>query len=433
MLLFGPYLVETAVWILATTIIAVWVTRVYIHALLAITLGKVKNNISAVKQKTNAPFVTIFLPIYNEVNVIDRLLAAVTTTDYPNYEIIIADDSTDKSMVPHLKLWQEKGIKVVHRNVRVGFKAGALNNAMKFMDKRSRYLVLLDADYVPQSDTVSKLLEDFSRGEVSAVQGYTKHTLNASQNAFTKSVSLAFSSYCLSDIAARRKLNGFLPLAGSAFAISKESLVKVGGFNESSITEDWELSTRLVANGYRIVYDESIGVAAECPSTFNALVKQQMRWAEGIVRDTKNNFFKMVYSKKANGMKKFDYLFYGFSSINGVWGSLSYVLTAYVFLISQGIIVALGVDRSLIAGLGFYGQFLLFIAPVYIPIGLIFSACVGLYRENRLSHLPWCTYLFMVSLTLSPFIAYAGIKGLIFQRGSWARTPKTGRLTNSED
>jgi cellulose synthase/poly-beta-1,6-N-acetylglucosamine synthase-like glycosyltransferase len=210
--------------------------------------------------------------------------------------------------------------------------------------------------------------------------------------------------------------------------VNKDSLASMGGFNESSITEDWDLASRLTEKGYRIVFDESISVPAECPSTFRGLVKQQMRWAEGIVRDTKNNFLRMLRSKKANLMKKFDYLFYGFSSLNGVMGSISYILTAFIFLIDQRIIITLGVDRNLILGLGIFGQFLLFVAPVYIPLALVFAALVGLYRENELSRLPWCVCLFVVSLTLAPFIAYAGIKGLLFKHGSWARTPKTGEI-----
>lgn len=432
MLLFGPYLVETALWAIATTLIALWVTRVYLHTLFAMTFGRVKKTENIPYRKgnhaKNPPFVSILLAVYNERRVIDRLLKAVSAFDYPNCEIIVADDSTDKLMAPILARWERrKGIKVIHRNSRAGFKAGALNNAIKHLNPKSKYLLFFDADYLPTKEIVWRMLDDFSGKEVAAVQGYTKHTLNASQNIFTKSVSLAFSSYCMVDVAARERLNGFIPVAGSVFMLTRESLEKVGGFNENSITEDWELSSRYAAMGYRIVYDEKISVPAECPSTFMALVKQQMRWAEGIVRDTKSNLMLMLGSPRASAMEKFDYLFYGFSSINGVWGALSYVLTALMFLINARIIVILGIDRNLIASIGLFGQFLIFVAPVYIPISIIFAAAVGLYRERRLSHLPWCVPLFVVSLTLSPFIALASLKGLVLNRGSWARTPKTGK------
>lgn len=152
---------------------------------------------------------------------------------------------------------------------------------------------------------------------------------------------------------------------------------------------------------------------------------------EGQVRDTRNNAL-AVLGSKANLMKKFDYLFYGFGSLNGIFGVTSYVLTALTFLITQHIIITLGVDTGLIlGGLGIYGTFLLLVAPVYIPLALLFAVSVGLYRDGRLAEFKWFPYLFLTSLILSPFLAYGGLKGLLFKRGSWARTPKTGEITKA--
>lgn len=427
----GSYLVVSGLWILVTTAMALLVTRVYLNTFFAATFGKIKkaSTFRSKEQKSSLPFVSVVLPVYNEASVIGRLLNVVTKIDYPNYEVIVADDSTDKAMARHLKVWKRKiKVKVVHRNERRGFKAGAINNALQYANKKCKYVLIFDADYMPRKEIIWQMLADFSSSDIAAVQGYTQHTLNAPKNFLTKSSSLAFSSFSLVDVAVRKRLNGFVPVFGSVFMITKDSLTRIGGFDESSITEDWELASRLTLKGYKVFYDEGIVVPAECPSTFNVLLRQQMRWAEGITRDTKKHLFEMLKSKKVSLMKKFDYLFYGFSSLNGITGSAAYVLTFFMFLVTWRLIPILGLEPGVVLGLGGFGQFLLYVAPVYIPLALILSATLALYRESRLAESHWCVYLFFVSLALAPFVAFGGLKGLLSKRGSWTRTLKTGEV-----
>jgi cellulose synthase/poly-beta-1,6-N-acetylglucosamine synthase-like glycosyltransferase len=430
-MLFGPYLVETALWLIATVVIAVSVTRIYIDSALAIGMGKIKKLTSkADGGKREEPFVTIMIPTYNEAHVIDRVLEAVTAIVYPRYEIIVADDSTGRSMAKRLEHWRRKGkIKVVHRSTRKGYKAGALNNAMGHVDPRCEYIAFFDADYVPHKKIIWEMLSDFSQKRIAAVQGYTQHTLNASRNFVTKSASLSLSSYCLVEMAAKMKFGGFIPIFGSVFMVRRKVLEEAKGFNESSITEDWDLASKFTEMGYDILFDERISAPAECPSTFRAMLRQQIRWAEGVTRDTKNHLMTMMTSTRVSLMKKLDYLFCGFSSFNGMMGSASYVLFAIVLLVNARIIVTLPVDRSLILGLGTFGQLMLFfVAPVYIPLAVIVASLIALYRESRISDFQWCIYLFFVGLTLAPFIAYGGIRGLLLKHGSWKRTPKTGEV-----
>ena len=430
-MLFGPYLVETALWLIAMVVIAISVTRIYIDSALAISMGKVRKLVpKADGGKKEKPFITIMIPTYNEARVIDRVLEAVTAIDYPRYEVIVADDSTGSSMAKRLEYWRKKGkIKVVHRNARNGFKAGALNNAMRYMNPKCEYIAFFDADYVPHKKVISELLSDFSQKRIAAVQGYTPHTLNASKNFITKSASLSLSSYCLVEMAAKTKFGGFIPIFGSVFMVRRKALEDVNGFNESSITEDWDLASKFAEKGYEVVFDERISVPAECPNTFRGMLRQQIRWAEGVTRDTKNHFMTMMKSTKVSMMEKLDYVFCGFSSFNGILGSASYVLFAIVILINTRMISTLGVDVGLILGLGVFGQFMMFfIAPVYIPLAVIVASLIALYRESRTSNFPWCIYLFFVGLTLAPFVAYGGLSGLLFKRGSWKRTPKTGEV-----
>jgi len=130
---------------------------------------------------SSEPFVSIHLPFYNERNVAERIVSACMSLDYGNYEVIVIDDSTDAT-VGLLERWKEyqasmtyalngagggsaqlvalqgPALKIVHREKRSGFKGGALNEALKHMDPRAEYVVVLDADFVPAPDLIKSFL-----------------------------------------------------------------------------------------------------------------------------------------------------------------------------------------------------------------------------------------------------------------------------------
>src|SRR5436853_5546272 len=107
------------------------------------------------------PFVSVHVAAYNEKRVIERLLTSLEHLDYPEYEVILVDDSTDES-VQILKAWVGKPrFKILHRTSRAGFKGGALQEALKVMDPRTEYVVVFDADSMPFPDSIERFLPYF--------------------------------------------------------------------------------------------------------------------------------------------------------------------------------------------------------------------------------------------------------------------------------
>jgi cellulose synthase/poly-beta-1,6-N-acetylglucosamine synthase-like glycosyltransferase len=155
------------------------------------------------------PMVSVHLVTYNEEHVVDRLLTACTKLDYPNYEVVVVDDSKDRT-VHRLKGWllealksDGQRLKIIHRQNRSGFKGGALNEALNHTSPRAEYVVVLDADFVPEPDILKRFLAYFNKhgangdggpngtgryggGRLAAVQGYQWHTLNRSENWLTR-------------------------------------------------------------------------------------------------------------------------------------------------------------------------------------------------------------------------------------------------------
>src|SRR5256886_4257837 len=109
------------------------------------------------------PFVSVHVAAYNEKRVIERLLNALSQLDYPEYEVVVVDDSTDES-VQILQQWLGRPrFKILHRTSRSGYKGGALGEALKVMDSRTEYVVVFDADSVPFPDSIERLMPLFYR------------------------------------------------------------------------------------------------------------------------------------------------------------------------------------------------------------------------------------------------------------------------------
>ncbi|MDB4272585.1 glycosyltransferase, partial [bacterium] len=136
------------------------------------------------------PLVTVQLPVFNEMHVVDRLLDAVAAMDYPQdkLQIQILDDSTDEtveiSMAGAERLRQQGfDAECIHRTDRTGFKAGALENGMKV--SKGEYILILDADFVPNPDLLQKTMHHFTNEKIALVQTRWGH-LNRKYNALTR-------------------------------------------------------------------------------------------------------------------------------------------------------------------------------------------------------------------------------------------------------
>src|SRR5687768_2911596 len=121
------------------------------------------------------PVVTIQLPIYNEMYVADRLIEAVCRIQYPRerLEIQVLDDSTDETteiaeLAVRRHVLQGIDIKYFHRTDRTGYKAGALEEGLKVA--RGNFIAIFDADFLPDSDFLERLLPHFTDPNVGMVQ-----------------------------------------------------------------------------------------------------------------------------------------------------------------------------------------------------------------------------------------------------------------------
>ncbi|HEY3194976.1 MAG TPA: glycosyltransferase family 2 protein [Candidatus Dormibacteraeota bacterium] len=375
------------------------------------------------------PFVSIHVAAYNEKRVIERLLTCLAQLDYPEYEVVVVDDSTDES-VQILERWKgQPRFKIGHRTSRLGFKGGALREAIKVMDPRTEYVVIFDADSMPFPDSIERFLPYFyqlngpdknevkRREDVAAVQSYQWHVLNKSESWLTEAVRAEYAGSYMVERPFQDAVDALKMIAGTAYMIRADILREVGW--GTSLTEDWELTLKLYTRGYKVVYTPWAETPAECVSTFARLARQRMRWAEGHTYNVRKWFLPIMLSPSVSPLEKLEFLYdaaYYLQAAFFAVGTVSWLLSELVFQAHiPGWTAALG--WSLI----FSNVFAL---PLMNLGGLILEDAPGRDLQGVLGAL-------VLSFALVPFQGWAALKGLLEKdEGPWFRTPKTGRITD---
>jgi len=231
------------------------------------------------------PVVTVQLPVFNEAEVVERLVRATAALDYPRHllEVQLLDDSTDETrqriqaLLPRLRAG---GISAVHlhRTSRSGYKAGALAAGMEVA--RGEFFLILDADFVPPPDLLLRLLPSFGDPRVGMVQARWDH-LNEEARLLTRAQALLLDGHFFFEQGGRHAAGRFLNFNGTAGMWRREALDEAGGWSSDTLTEDLDVSYRAQMAGWRFVYRGDVGVPAELPEGIRALEMQQKRWAQG--------------------------------------------------------------------------------------------------------------------------------------------------------
>ncbi len=264
----------------------------------AYSIFKRRENMADDGPKGELPFVTVQIPTFNELAAI-RCAKSCMDFDYPKdrYEIIIGDDSNDKSVSKKLGEFaaESKRIKLLKRETNAGFKPGNLNNMLKHT--KGEIIVIFDSDFIPNSEFLRKIVAPFMKDKNIAAAQARWNLINSNQNLIT-SLGATIVSTChhvtIPFMYSRRKLTF---LCGSAEAVRKDVLLKLGSWENGNLTEDIEFSLRILENGYRIAYLHDLECDSEVPFTLKDLYKQQMRWAYGVIYSWKKHFFTMAKSR----------------------------------------------------------------------------------------------------------------------------------------
>ncbi len=231
------------------------------------------------------PKVTVQLPVYNELYVVERLIESAANLDYPieQLQIQVLDDSTDETSMlagQAVEKVMAGGIQIVHlhRSERTGFKAGALAEGMA--QASGEFLVVFDADFVPGPDFLKKTIPYFQDPQIAFLQTRWSH-LNRGYSILTLLQSLIIDAHFMVEQTARSRSGYWFNFNGTAGVWRKSAIQDAGGWKSDTLTEDLDLSYRALLRGWKAAYLRDVQVPAELPVTITAYRRQQYRWARG--------------------------------------------------------------------------------------------------------------------------------------------------------
>ncbi len=251
-------------------------------------------NIWDIDKQEELPKVTVQLPLYNELYVVERLLDAIKKLEYPKelLQIQVLDDSTDESLTLTKKIISElkkEGvpIELVTRPTREGFKAGALKYGMQ--TATGEFIAIFDADFIPQPDWLLQTVPYFKDQSVGVVQTRWGH-LNKNYSVLTKVQAFALDAHFTLEQVGRNVQNHFINFNGTAGLWRKECIIDAGNWEGDTLTEDLDLSYRAQLKHWKFKYLEDVVTPAELPVVISAIRSQQFRWNKGGAE----NFQKMI-------------------------------------------------------------------------------------------------------------------------------------------
>jgi cellulose synthase/poly-beta-1,6-N-acetylglucosamine synthase-like glycosyltransferase len=364
------------------------------------------------------PRVTVQLPVYNELYVIERLIDAVVKMNYPKdkLDIQVLDDSTDETaqiIANKVKAYQRQGFAIEHvqRPERKGFKAGALAYGLEFA--KGEFIAIFDADFVPDADFLLKTIPHFSDPKVAIVQTRWEH-LNEDFSLMTQLQAFGLNAHFTIEQSGRYAAGFLANFNGTGGVWRKSAIADAGGWQSDTLTEDLDLSYRAQLRGWKFVYREDVGSPAELPVAMNAIKSQQYRWMKGAAECARKLFVKVLKAPDVSLVSKLHAFFHLFSSATFILVLLLGVLSVPLIYIRhrhpewENVFFVINLFQvNLLILISFYG----------IPFWLL--------KQGSKSKLAWYFTMYsslMMGLSLHNTIAV--VEGYIGRKTPFIRTPK---------
>ena len=372
------------------------------------------------------PRVTIQLPVYNELYVVERLIDAVARIKYPRekLDIQLLDDSTDETVAiiaAKVAEYRRQGLDIEHvrRPERTGFKAGALGYGLEFA--KGEFVAIFDADFVPDPDFLLKTIPHFADPKVAIVQTRWEH-LNEDFSLMTRLQAFGLNAHFIIEQGGRYAAGLLANFNGTGGVWRKAAIADAGGWQSDTLTEDLDLSYRAQLRGWTFFYREDIGSPAELPVAMNAIKSQQYRWMKGAAECARKLFVQVLRTPGVSLPAKIHAFYHLFSS------------ATFILVLILGV---MSVPLIYIRGRHPEWEWAFYVINLFQLNLLILIAFYGvpfwvLEKQNK-AKLAWYFPLYSsLMMGLSLHNAIAVIEGYMGRKTPFVRTPKFN-ITTSKD
>ena len=356
------------------------------------------------------PHVTVQLPMYNEWHTVERSITAAAALDYlgDRLEIQVLDDSTDATgqlAARSVERLREQGVNVRHitRRDRAGFKAAALAAGMA--QTTGELFAVFDADFVPPSDFLRRIVPYFADEAIGCVQTRWGH-LNREYSLFTQVQALGVDGHFVVEQFARSRAGMFINFNGTAGVWRRACVEDAGGWRGDTLTEDLDLSYRAQLRGWRIAYVPEVVVPAELPAQISAFKGQQARWAQGSIQTALKMLVPLIRSDQPWRVK-----------LQGCLHLTNYLVHPLILAVVL-LTLPMSFSRSWVLAAAPW----LMVAAVGPPfMYTVAQIADGRHWKRRLRVLPW---LVLLGMGLAVSNTWAVLKAFLGVRQGFIRTPK---------
>jgi exo-beta-1,3-glucanase (GH17 family)/cellulose synthase/poly-beta-1,6-N-acetylglucosamine synthase-like glycosyltransferase len=370
----------------------------------------------------HTPFVSIHVAACREQpDVLGATLMSLARLDYPNYEVVVLVNNTeDEALVsPVEELCSGLGSKFKFHWYKTisGYKAGALNAALRHTAPEAEIVAVLDADYTVSPDWLSKLAPHFADPTVGIVQAPQEHR-DGHESPLKSAMTAEYRPFF--DVGMQEGLSSQAFIChGTMIMLRRSAMDHVGGWSEDGICEDTELGIRILSAGWRAAYtDERLGEGL-APDNFMQFRKQRDRWVFGSTQILRAHWRKFLPGFKGlTGRQKLGYLLNWarwWSDAVGLFAAAAAVVWTFASLVLP---LHLPPVEATAAVLG----------------ALALRAGSSLLASRFASGNSWRQSLgaCAVGMALSTTVALAALRGLIRKRDAFRVTAKGGQRAPSK-
>jgi len=367
------------------------------------------------------PYVTIQLPVYNEMYVMERLLDNIAKIDYPKdkLEIQVLDDSTDETIAStkaHIEKLQVTGLDIKHitRTIRKGFKAGALKQGLKVA--KGEFIAIFDSDFLPQKDWLKRTVPYFKNKNLGVVQTRWGH-INRNYSLLTKIQAFALDAHFTLEQVGRNSKGHFINFNGTAGIWRKQCIIDAGNWEGDTLTEDLDLSYRAQLKNWEFKYLEDVETPAELPIVISAARSQQFRWNKGGAENFRKMMWRVLKSDNISAKTK-------------VHGLLHLLNSTMFFNIL--VVAILSIPMLYIKNEYAHLKSYFFVMSFFVISTVIFFVCYWImYRKtygggikNFVGYIGMFFVFFSIAMGFSLHNSIAVLEGHLGKKSEFVRTPK---------
>ncbi|MBF0310101.1 MAG: glycosyltransferase [Magnetococcales bacterium] len=363
------------------------------------------------------PMVSIHVPAYNEPpEMMIETLNALANLDYPRFEVLVIDNNTKDPAVwqpvkEHCERLGER-FRFFHVDPLKGFKAGALNFALRETAPEAEVIAVIDSDYMVDPRWLRDLVPQFMKEKVAIVQAPQDYR-DGRENGFKAMCYAEYRGFFYIGMITRNERNAIIQ-HGTMTMVRRSVLEEVGGWSEWCITEDAELGLRIFEKGYEAMYmAQSYGLGV-MPDTFADFKKQRFRWAYGAVQILRHHWRALVDFSP--------------SSLN--WGQRYHFVAGWMPWFADGFNLIFNIFAL------FWSSLMVWAPLTFDPPMMLFSAfplVLFIFKMTKHFHLYWQSVktsfgqaiaAAIAGLALSHTIALAMLIGMGTRNLPFIRTPK---------